>query len=266
MEKRIKKAFDDLRQNQERGFIPYVTAGDPDLESTLQIILMLAEEGATLIELGVPFSDPMADGTVIQRASDRALKNGFGVAEILEIVRRFRSKHQTPLILFSYYNPLLQYGLEKLCDDAKKAGVDGFLVTDLIPEEADEFVKTAQERSLDVIFLAAPTSSDARLKMIAQKASGFIYAVSRTGVTGQQETVNEAARVLVSRIRQFTDLPVAVGFGISNRTQIAEVWQYADAAVVGSAIVAEIEKFAKSETLVEEIRKFVRNLLPLKAK
>jgi len=262
MKNRITKAFDDLRAHQKHGFIPFITAGDPDLQKSLELMLMLSEEGATVIELGIPFSDPMADGPVIQKASDRALKNNFGIPEILEMIAQFRTKSQTPLILFSYFNPLLQYGLERLCKDAEQAGVDGFLITDLIPEEADEFLSLTRSAGLDMIFLAAPTSSDQRLKAIAEKASGFIYAVSRTGVTGQQKTLNESAQILVSRIKNITNLPVAVGFGISTPAQIREVWRYAEAAVVGSAIVNEVEKHLSNGNLVEEVRKFVRVLIP----
>lgn len=259
---RIQEKFSQLKTNNQKGFVPFITAGDPDLEKTKDLILALARVDSTVIELGVPFSDPMADGVVIQKASERALKNNFGIAEILELVKDVRKETDVPIILFSYFNPLLQYGLEKLCADAKEVGIDGFLVTDLVPEEAGEFSSLLKKNDLDMIFLIAPTSSDERLKMVAERASGFIYAVSRTGVTGTRETTSQSAEVLVNRMRQFSDLPIAVGFGISTAEQVAETWKYADAAVVGSAIVREIEKFGNDESLGEKVEEFARNLLP----
>jgi tryptophan synthase alpha chain len=260
---RIAESFNRLRNENRKGFIPFITAGDPDLQRSKDLILMLAQNGATVIELGVPFSDPMADGVVIQRASERALKHDFGISEILDLVREARKEIETAIILFSYFNPLLQYGLEKLCRDAREAGVDGFLVTDLVPEEAGEFSRLLRENDLDMIFLVAPTSSDERLKMVAERASGFVYAVSRAGVTGTRESTSDSAEVLVNRLRQFSDLPVAVGFGISTAEQIRETWKYADAAVVGSAIVREIENCGDSENnLAETVGEFVKKLLP----
>lgn len=259
---RIKEQFNRLKSSGQKGFIPFITAGDPDLRKSKELILMLAKSGAAVIELGVPFSDPMADGVVIQHSAERALKNDFGIGEILELVSEVRRETDVPIILFGYFNPLLQYGLEKLCAEAKAAGVDGFLVTDLVPEEAAEFSALLQKNELDMIFLIAPTSSDERLKMVAEKAGGFIYAVSRTGVTGAQETTSQSAETLVSRMRKYSDLPIAVGFGISTATQIAETWKYADAAVVGSAIVRKVEEFGADADLVEKAGKFVGDLLP----
>lgn len=268
---RIAESFADLKRDGRRGFIPFITAGDPDLETTRQLIVELAQAGATLIELGVPFTDPMADGPVIQRASERALLNDFGVFEILQIVAEARKHTDVPIILFSYFNPLLQFGVkkadetsalpafEKLAGAAKAAGVDGILVTDLVPEEAGEFASVLRARDLDMIFLVAPTSTDERLRMVAERASGFIYAVSRAGITGARDEVSAEAEKLVGRVRKFSDLPVAVGFGISTPNQVADVWRYADAAVVGSAIVSEIEKASTSE-VVSKIGKFVRAL------
>jgi tryptophan synthase alpha chain len=259
---RIAETFARLREENRRGFIPFITAGDPTPDATRALIVELARAGATLIELGVPFSDPMADGPVIQRASERALRNRVGVAEVLEVIRDARRETDVPVVLFSYYNPLLQFGAERLCAEARRAGVDGMLVTDLAPEEAVEFAATLRAHELDLIFLIAPTSTDERLRRIAERASGFIYAVSRAGVTGVQSTTSAEAVRLVGRVRAVTDLPVAVGFGISTREQVADVWRYADAAVVGSAIVAEIEKRGGSPDLVAHVGRFARGLLP----
>ena len=259
---RIAETFARLREEKGHGFIPFITAGDPTLDATRALIVELARAGATLIELGVPFSDPMADGPVIQRASERALRNGVSVADVLAVIADARRETDVPVVLFSYYNPLLQYGAERLCAEARRAGVDGMLVTDLAPEEAVEFAATLRAHELDLIFLVAPTSTDARLLRIAERASGFIYAVSRAGVTGVQSTSSAEAVRLVARVRAVTDLPVAVGFGISTQEQVADVWRYADAAVVGSAIVAEIEKLGDAPDLVARIGVFARGLLP----
>jgi tryptophan synthase alpha chain len=253
---RIADAFTTLKRDGKKGFIPYITAGDPDLATTEQLLVTLARH-ATLIELGVPFSDPMADGPVIQRASERALKNKFGLQDILDTAARARKQVETPIILFSYYNPLLQFGLKRVAGAARDAGIDGVLVTDLTPEESGEFEAELRARDLDMIFLIAPTSTDERLKLVAEHASGFIYAVSRAGVTGTREKVSAEAEKLVSRMRQFSSLPIAVGFGISNAAQVADVSRYADAVVVGSAIVAEMERRVGEPDLVRQIDQFL---------
>ncbi|HEX7330458.1 MAG TPA: tryptophan synthase subunit alpha [Pyrinomonadaceae bacterium] len=253
---RIADVFKSLKQQGKKGFIPYITAGDPDLATTEELLVTLSQS-ATLIELGVPFSDPMADGPVIQRASERALKHNFSLQELLDTAARARKRTGVPIILFSYYNPLLQFGLKRVAQAAKDAGIDGVLVTDLTPEESGEFEAELRVHGLDMIFLIAPTSTDERLKLVAERASGFIYAVSRAGVTGTRDSVSAEAENLVSRMRQFSDLPIAVGFGISNAEQVADVQRYADAVVVGSAIVAEMERLAGSPELVERIGKFL---------
>ncbi len=257
---RIADGFTDLKREGKKGFIPFITAGDPDLATTEKLLVTLAQSGATLIELGVPFSDPMADGPVIQRASERALKNAFGLQKILDLVARARKQIDIPIILFSYYNPLFQFGLNRLAEAAKDAGLDGVLVTDLSPEESGEFETELRACDLDMIFLVAPTSTDERLKLVAKRASGFIYAVSRAGVTGTRETVSAEAEKLVKRLRKFSELPVAVGFGISNAEQVTDVHRYADAVVVGSAIVAEMERLQDSPDLVERIGEFLTGL------
>ena len=250
-----------MKREGRKGFIPFITAGDPDLETTRELIVEFARAGATVIELGVPFTDPMADGPVIQRASERALRHGFGLDEVLKVVTTARTQTEVPIILFSYFNPLLQFGLDRLADEAEKAGVDGILVTDLIPEETGEFASALRAHEIDMIFLVAPTSTDDRLKMIAERASGFIYAVSLAGVTGAREQMSAQAEHLVERVRRFSDLPVAVGFGISKPEHVADVWRYADAAVVGSAIVLEIERCGISAQVVERVSGLASRLM-----
>lgn len=258
---RIGTKFANLNRNGRKGFIPYITAGDPSLEATEQIILELEPAGADIIELGVPFSDPMADGPVIQRASERTLANHVSVRDCLEVVRRVRKTSEMPIVLFSYLNPLLSIGLDRLGEELKDAGVDGVLATDLVPEEADEFRSALKSADIDLIFLVAPTSTDERLKLIAEASTGFVYAVSRTGVTGVRQSLSEAASNLVKRVKRFTDLPVAVGFGISTPEQVNEVWEHADAAVVGSRIVAEIEQNASDPALVNKVGALTRWLV-----
>jgi tryptophan synthase alpha chain len=260
---RIEAAFARLKREEKHGLIPFITAGDPDLETTGKLLVELARAGASIIELGIPFSDPMADGPVIQRASERALLHDFGLREVLDVVAQARGQmNGVPIVLFSYFNPLLQYGLEGLSREAAQSGVDGVLVTDLVPEEATAFSALLKEHGLDMIFLVAPTSTAERLALVAERASGFIYAVSRPGVTGARLDVSRDAERLVERVRKVSDLPVAVGFGISNAEQVAETLRYADAAVVGSALVAEIERLTDTPDLVAQVGEFVRRLLP----
>lgn len=258
---RIDLTFQSLRRDGRKAFIPYITAGDPSLEATEQIILELERNGADIIELGVPFSDPMADGPVIQRASERALANHVSVRDCLELVRRVRKHSEVPIVLFSYLNPLLSIGLDRIGDELTGAGVDGVLGTDLVPEEADEFRDAMRRADIDLIFLVSPTSTDERIKLVSEATSGFVYAVSRTGVTGVRQSLSDAASSLVERVRKFTDLPIAVGFGISTPEHVAEVWQHADAAVVGSRIVAEIENNAGDPSLVEKVGALARWLV-----
>ena len=259
---RLRETFETLKKSGRGGFIPYITAGDPDLETTSALVVELARAGATVIELGVPFSDPVADGPVIQRASERALRQGVGVADVLETLAHARRQTDVPVVLFSYFNPLMQYGAERLAKDCAGLGVDGVLVTDMTPEEAGEFSEILSSSGVAQIFLVAPTTTDVRLKMIASLADGFIYAVSRAGVTGARSEMSADAERLVSRVRHVSDLPVAVGFGISSAEHVRDVWRYADAAVVGSALVAEVEKHAAEPDLVARVGVFARALLP----
>ena len=260
---RIDDAFNTLKQQGKKGIVPFVTAGDPDLATTERLLVELSQAGATLIELGVPFSDPMADGPVIQRASERALKNNFGLQDLLDSAARARKQIDTPIILFSYYNPLLQFGLKRIAQATRDAGLDGILVTDLTPEESGEFEAELRANDLNMIFLIAPTSTDERLRLVAEHASGFIYAVSRAGVTGARSSVSAEAEKLVTRMRQFSTLPIAVGFGISNAEQVRDVRRYADAVVVGSAIVAEMERLTDAPDIAQRIGRFVTGLQDL---
>jgi tryptophan synthase alpha chain len=262
---RIGRLFERSRRSGKKAFIAYVTAGDPHPDQTTAIVLALERGGADLVELGVPFSDPIADGPVIQRASDRALRAGMNLNKLLESVREIRRVSQIPLLLFSYLNPLLRYGFEKLARAASEAGIDGVLLTDLSVEEAEEPVGRLRERGLDTVFLVAPTSSERRLGLVSQHSSGFIYLVSRTGVTGEQASVSDAVGPLIARTSLYTSLPLAVGFGISSPQQVAEVAQLADAVVVGSAIVKTIEKNAglpgiTPQALAAEAERVVREL------
>jgi len=239
--------------------VAYVTCGDPDLATTLDIVLAAIDAGADIIELGVPFSDPVADGPVIQRASERALENGTTLENVLNLAGEIRKKSQTGLIIFSYLNPIMRMGVAKFSAAAAQAGVDGALVTDLPMEEADDYLAEMRKKNLATVFLAAPTSTDARLKQIAKASTGFVYAVSRTGVTGAQKQLPDDAQKLVKRLRRYTKLPIAVGFGISTSEQFASVGEFADAAVIGSAIVETIERNPGKEA--ESVAQFVRSLV-----
>ncbi len=245
------------------GLVIYLTVGDPGLAATRAIALAALDAGADVIELGVPFSDPLADGPVIQRASERAVANGTRLADVLNLAREIRAQRpQAGLVIFSYLNPILRYGLERFCDQAAAAGVDGVLVTDITVEEAQgEYLKHIHRAGLSPIFLAAPTSPDARLKAIAEASSGFVYAISRTGITGTQVNMAADAQQLVERIRRFTRLPIALGFGVSNAGHVAAVGEYADAAVIGSAIVALIEQ-STAEEAPQVIARFIQGLRP----
>jgi len=257
---RISKRFAELRAEGELGIVAYITAGDPSLDATHKFVLALAEAGADVIELGVPFSDPLADGPTIQRASERALKSGTTLAGVLELVRRIRQSSQVPLVLFSYFNPILQMGLEKFANAASQAGADGVLATDLTPEESEDYRRILHAHNLDTIFLAAPTSSDDRLKLISSCSSGFLYLISRTGVTGAKDSLPDDLPALLRRAHQFTDLPIAVGFGISLPDHVSVLGGLADAAVVGSALVAEIEKAATPDAAASALRERVQKL------
>jgi tryptophan synthase alpha chain len=257
---RISQLFERLKREDRRGLIAYLTAGDPSPAHTRALVAALERGGADLIELGVPFSDPVADGPMIQRASDRALAAGTTLAKVLEIAAAIRARSEVPLLLFSYLNPLLRYGFERLAADAVAAGIDGCLITDLSVEEAGNAVPVLRAAGLDTVFLAAPTSTVRRLELVAEYSSGFVYLVSRTGVTGERDTLSASAAPLVEAMRRVTRLPLAVGFGISKPGHAAEAGRLADAIVVGSAFVRVIEQFAGSPALEEELESFARTL------
>src|SRR5277367_2159754 len=239
--------------------VAYVTCGDPDLATTREVILAAIDAGASVIELGVPFSDPLADGPVIQRASERALKHGTSLQHVLTLAAEIREHSQSVgLVIFSYLNPILRMGLAKFCQVARLAGVDGTLITDLPVEESAAYLREARKNDLATIFLAAPTSTDQRLRLIAQVSTGFIYAISRTGVTGARQQMTGDAQSLVKRIRRFSKLPIAVGFGISTPEQFASVGKYAEGAVIGSAIVHAIEQNPGREAAT--VGEFVRQV------
>lgn len=222
--------------------IAYLTAGDPTPEATPALVAALERGGADLIELGVPFSDPIADGPVIQLAGDRALRAGTTLAKVLAIAAEIRKTSEVPLLLFTYLNPALRYGFERLARDAKTAGIDGCLLIDVSVEEAEEYVRVMRDADLDTVFLAAPTSTDERLRLVARYSSGFVYLVSRTGITGVQQTIADSAAILVERMRAHTDLPLAMGFGVSTPEHVAQLAGKVEAVVVGSAIVKQIER------------------------
>jgi len=257
---RIANRFAELRASGEMGIVAYITAGDPSLDATLEFVSALEEAGTDVIELGVPFSDPLADGPTIQRASERALKSGASLPKILELVRRIRKSSQIPLVLFSYYNPILQMGLEAFAAAASAAGVDGVLATDLSPEESVEYRRILATHHLDTIFLCAPTSTDERLASIAKCSSGFLYLVSRTGVTGAKDTLPDDLPALLRRVRNFTTLPIAVGFGISLPGHVTVLGGLADAAVVGSSLVAEIEHAKTPQQAANALRERIGTL------
>jgi tryptophan synthase alpha chain len=239
---RVGDAFQRARGRGGKAFVAFLTAGDPSLERTVEAAVEMEKAGVDVLELGVPFSDPLADGPVIQRSSERALRQGTTLATVLDAVRRLRRRSQIPLVLFSYVNPLLQYGLERLAGDAREAGVDGVLATDLPPEEADGWLPVARRAGLDTVFLASPTSPDERLRRVAEASRGFVYAISRTGVTGERDQLSAEALPLVERLKRLTDEPVALGFGIGNPAQVKQAAAVADAVVVGSALVRFLEE------------------------
>jgi tryptophan synthase alpha chain len=257
---RISRAFERLRQDGRRGLIAYVTAGDPSPDQTVGIVRALEQGGADIIELGVPFSDPIADGPVVQRASERTLRAGTTLKGILEILRELRRDSEIPVVIFSYLNPILRYGFEKFTADAAAAGADGALLTDLNVEAAEPYRAEMQKHGLDPIFLISQTTEQERARLLSQSSSGFVYLVSRAGVTGAREAVFDQVVPMIQRIRAVTTLPIAVGFGLSRREHMAAIAPHADAAVVGSAIVRLIAENSGRPDLLEKLRAFAAEL------
>ena len=257
---RIEDKFKELREEGRSALITYVTAGDPSLSVTEELLPALEESGADILEVGVPFSDPMADGPTIQAASERALKNPITLDDILGVIAKLRATSQIPVVLFGYYNPFFVYGEERLMKAAKEAGVDGFLVVDLPPDEGEGFEKKAIAAGLDVTYLLAPTSTKRRIELVTDRGSGFVYYVSVTGVTGARERLADEIGENIARIRKASSLPIAVGFGISTSDQVREIAGVAEGVVVGSAIVKVIENNLESPSLVQEVKKVVREL------
>ncbi len=258
---RIANKFHELQRRGRIALVTYITAGDPSLDLTPRLVHTLEQSGADIVELGVPFSDPMADGPAIQLASERAIENGATLKGVLDKVKLIRKDSEVPIIIFGYYNPFFSYGLRQFSEDAAEAGVDGVLVVDLPPEEVAEFKVHTDRVGLDFVFLLAPTSTGERIDLVADRASGFIYLVSVTGVTGERPNMDYALDSLTTRIRQSTSLPIGVGFGISSPDQVGKIAEFADAVVIGSAIVRIIEKYgSKREKLLNELSEFVSTL------
>jgi tryptophan synthase alpha chain len=257
---RIERLFDCLKRENRKGLIAYITAGDPNPARTPALVDALVRGGADLIELGVPFSDPIADGPVIQRAGERALAAGTTLAGVLEMAAEIRKRSDVPLLLFTYLNPVVRYGLDRLASDAAASGIDGCLLTDVSVEEAGAYVDAMRAHGLDTVFLAAPTSTARRLELVARYSSGFVYLVSRTGVTGEQDSLSAAVAPLVKAMRAVTDLPLAVGFGISKPEHVAALGKQVEGVVVGSAFMRLIEKHIDDPALEERLEAFAREL------
>lgn len=255
---RVASQFERIRANRSKALITYVTAGDPDIETTVHLVLGMEKSGADIVELGVPFSDPLADGATIQRASQRALQKGITLSNILQAVADIRKQSSVPVVLMSYYNPILRYGIEAFVDDATKSGVDGLILPDLPPEEAGEMLEASRSRDFDLIFLLAPTSTVERIKLVSQHSEGFIYCVSLTGVTGVRNGIVDGLSDFIGTVRRYTDKPLAVGFGISTAEQARQVAKVADGVIVGSALVNIVERHTDPQLMIEEVKIFVK--------
>ena len=258
---KIEKVLRRLKDQREKGLIVYITAGDPDLEVTEELVCSIAEAGADIVELGIPFSDPLADGATIQQASQRALEGNVNIPKILSAIVRIREKTSIPIVLMTYYNPIYSYGLDHFVIDSKKAGVDGFIVPDLPLEESEEFRSITDRAGVELISFLAPTSTPERIITIVQSARGFIYCVSVTGVTGVRKEFSPKIVEMIEKIRLYTDMPLAIGFGISNPEQAKEATKYADAVIVGSAVVKLIENSRGDlSIMLPQVSNFVRSL------
>lgn len=258
---RIQNLFNNLKQENRAAFIAYICAGDPDLETTEKLVYQLEKSGVDLIELGIPFSDPIADGPTIQRAAQRALKKGTRLIDVLELVKKIRTKTEIPIVFMGYYNPIYHYGVKRFAQKAIEVGVDGVIVPDLPPDEADELIEAARPVGLSTIFLLAPTSTESRIKFVTEKCTGFVYYVSLTGVTGAREKVEIGVKSALVKIRKQTQSPICVGFGVGTREQVQQMVDWgADGVIVGSAIVSQIEKNLTNPNLVNTLSEFVADL------
>ena len=257
---RIDERFKDLKSEDKKALITYIMAGDPSLKVTEDLIYSVEEAGADIIELGIPFSDPLADGPVIQRASERALASGTTVKKVFDMVGKVRKKSQLPIVIMTYYNIIFKYGELRFIQDAEKSGIDGLIIPDLPPEEGESLTEAAQKHNIDLIFLLSPTSNDKRISLISKKSRGFIYYVSLTGVTGIRTRLSESIAPMIKKIKASTDKPVAVGFGISSAEQAGQVSAYADGVVIGSAIVKLIEESRSTGETITAVKKLVDNL------
>ncbi len=260
---RIDRKFEKLKSANQKGFVAYITAGDPTLKVTKELVIELEKRGVDIIELGVPFSDPLADGPVIQEASQRALKNKVSLKDVLDVAEELRESSQIPIVLFTYFNPVHRYGVNRFVKRCAEADIDGVLLLDLPPEEGNEYKALMDERGVKTVFLLSPTSTEERIALISKMASGFVYYVSRTGVTGERDKLEDSIGAMVSKIRDHTDIPVAVGFGISKPEQVVQVASCADAVVVGSAIVRRIGQWTNDESLVSKIGDYTETLTGL---
>ena len=255
----------EIFSNNPKCFVPFVTAGHPDLDATERIVLELVEAGSHIVEIGIPFSDPIADGPVIQTSSFRALRHGYGIADYIELIRRLRSRVDAGLVFMTYMNPVWSYGPGRLAREAAEAGLDGIIISDLTPEEHIRFREQGDPgncvEGLDIIFLAAPTSSDARLEKVSRASGGFVYLVARTGVTGKRSDVESQVPATIRRLRRYSDLPIAVGFGITSAQDVRRVWRYADAAVIGTALVRFVDEHRHDADLPRQVGRFARDHL-----
>ncbi len=257
---RISKKFKELRNKNRKALIIFITAGVPDLRTTGSLILALERSGTDIIELGIPFSDPLADGPIIQKSSQRSLEGGITLPKILKLVKDIRRKTKIPLVLMGYYNPILNYGEKRFIRDSVKAGVDGLIIPDLPPDEGKNIIKEGRARGLDVILFLAPTSTEERIKLIARMSQGFIYYISLTGVTGTRDQLADSIKLMVKKIRKFTEKPIAIGFGISNPKQASEVAGLADGVIIGSAVVNIIEHCSDKTKCLRQVGNFIKSL------
>jgi tryptophan synthase alpha chain len=258
---KIIEKFEELKKNNKKGLIVFLTAGDPDLETTYKLVKEIEKNGADIIELGIPFSDPIADGPIIQSSSQRALKQNINIPKILKLVKKLKKEIKIPIVLMSYYNPIFNYGVEKFINDCKNSKVGGLIISDLLPEEADEIKNLAKKNEIDLIFLLSPTTEEKRMRMISKSSTSFIYCISRTGVTGLQKELPRELKNFIKKVRKITKKPIGIGFGISNKEQAKEVAKISDAVIVGSAVVKLIEEnLVKPELLVKKVGNLIKEL------